>query len=65
MSLPQAILRIFTNSNISEAYFLKKLKPKGWVSGAYKRRGSEVENFNTLTANLEVLYQKSITDEKI
>ena len=43
MSSPQAILRIFTNSNISEAYFLKKLSLKGWVSGANKMRGSEVE----------------------
>ena len=34
------------------------------MSGANKRKGSEVENFNTLTANLEILYQKSITGEK-
>ena len=41
-----------------------KLSLKGYVSGANKRRGSEVENFDTLTVNLEILYQKSITGEK-
>ena len=55
----------FTNFHISEAYFLKKLSLK--VVGSEANKGwwaIEVENLNTLTANLEKLYQKSIAGEK-